>query len=243
MAVCPDPLPTIDSYSVERWLGERAVAAVDDAGRRVVLKRVPDDCLSGERLHTAVAERLARVRELAHAQVAHLIAVERAADGSAWAAWRFVEGTPIDLTPIDNVARRRAACRELLSAVDLLHARGIVHGAIKPGNVIVTPAGRMILTHVSPLLFTDPADDVTAVRRVVESIVPSLGAGLGDVSTIAAIDAAVVGDNPAPDALSSARSRSSAIEPTRIRRDTVLAAVLVVLAGAGLAAALYAITT
>jgi hypothetical protein len=45
----------------------------------------------------------------------------------------------------------------------MLHARGIVHGSLKASNVVVDPEGRVILTHVSPLLYTEPSEDVTAV--------------------------------------------------------------------------------
>jgi hypothetical protein len=47
--------------------------------------------------------------------------------------------------------------------VEMLHARGIVHGAMKGSNVIIDADGRVVITHVSPLLYSEPSEDVQAV--------------------------------------------------------------------------------
>ena len=59
------------AVSEQGWVGTAA------GGRRVVLKRLDEDCLWKGQLHPSVKDRLARVRELAHQGVANLHGVER----------------------------------------------------------------------------------------------------------------------------------------------------------------------
>jgi hypothetical protein len=80
--------------------------------------------------------------------------------------WERVEGQPLSEYLASSVAddsRLRTLARELIANVEAMHALGIVHGAIHGRNVIVTPRGGVKLTHVSPLLHTDPQVDVEAV--------------------------------------------------------------------------------
>jgi hypothetical protein len=98
--------------------------------------------------------------------------------GQAWLIWEYVEGRPFDEYAADPTLSLRdlaAAGRELALALDLLHMQGIVHGSIGGGNVIVSPAGAVRLTHVSPLLYTDPGPDAEAVIHLLESAVAARG--------------------------------------------------------------------
>jgi len=150
--------------------------AIGPGGRGVVLKELEEDCLlkasknSKGGLHPNIRERLSRVRELAHAGVANLHGVERDAD-RAWLIWEYVPGQTFDqfASAPGRTSRELAnASRELVLTVESLHSQGIVHGAIKPGNVLVTPAGAVRLTHISPYLYTDPDEDARAVIALLE---------------------------------------------------------------------------
>jgi serine/threonine protein kinase len=94
--------------------------------------------------------------------------------------WDYVPGTPIGALGAGaaGLSGREliALARELVLTVESLHAAGIVHGAIGPGNVIVDPHRRPRLTHVSPLLHTDPARDAAAVVNLLRTTVARLGA-------------------------------------------------------------------
>jgi serine/threonine protein kinase len=122
---------------------------------------------------------------LAHVGVANLYGVER--DGElTYLVWDYVEGVTLD--EYAGSARcgrreRRAAARDLVLAVETLHARGIVHGAVKGSNVIVDSVGRLTLTHVSPLLYTDPAEDQNALLGVLDELAvndPALAAVIAE---------------------------------------------------------------
>jgi hypothetical protein len=149
--------------------------AIGPGGRGVVLKKMEEDCLLRGQLHPSIRERLGRVRELAHGGVANLYGVGRQGEGDtagAWLIWEFVDGQSFDdyaAAPGHTPRDLAMAGRELALAVDLLHMQGIVHGAIGGGNVIVTPTGSVRLTHVSPLLYSDPAVDVEAVTHLLQS--------------------------------------------------------------------------
>ncbi len=172
--------PIAPGYHADAELSPGSYRCADDLGRRWVLKRLPDDCRHGDGIHPAIRERLARVRELAHARAATLATVVRGTDG-AYLVWTHVDGRSLDqVTP--TVDTFPALARGLASAVETLHARGLVHGALTPGNVIVAPAGDVWITHVSPYLWANPADDVRAVADLLRPLASALSLPLPDAA-------------------------------------------------------------
>ena len=167
----PATPPTIGAYAIERELApRRTYLATASDGRKVVLKMLDPDCLLGDQLHPSVRERLARVRELAEKGMANLHGVER--DGAfAFLVWDYVPGRSLAEPSAAELPHRELLqlSRELVLLVESLHAGGIVHGAITAGNVIIDPARRLRLTHVSPLLYADPRHDAAAVMSLLEA--------------------------------------------------------------------------
>ena len=168
----------ICGYPIDSLLARTDVSnsflAIGPGGRGVVLKSLEDVCLVQSRqttvLHPSVRERLSRVRELAHPGVANLYGVERDA-GRAWIIWEYVPGQNLAQfagTPGRSSREIATAARELVLAVETLHAQGIVHGALNAGNVIVASDGSVRLTHISPYLHTDPNEDVRSVIAMLE---------------------------------------------------------------------------
>lgn len=151
--------------------------AIGPGGRGVVIKKLDPDCLWKGGLHPSVKDRLARVRELAHPGVANLLSVTLE-DRDALAMWEYIEGTPFDQYFADSSRSTReliSLARELILTVELLHAQGIVHGALIGGNIIVTPSGAVRLTHVSPLLYTDYAVDTQSILSLLEQVIEERG--------------------------------------------------------------------
>jgi serine/threonine protein kinase len=146
-------------------------SSADVSQRRTVRKPVDEDCLLGGQLHPSVVERLERVRELPVISVANLLGVERDEKG-VWLVWQFVPGTPLEkmLKQTHSPGQREKLIRELRLSVTAMHAHGIVHGAIHPRNVIIDPEGRVHLTHISPLLWDDPAADDYAVEEIAQML-------------------------------------------------------------------------
>ena len=158
-------------YPIVQSLGPETDLVVDERGAKLVVKKLNESCLLQGRLHPSILERLQRVRELPLHGVANFQGVQR--DGEySFLIWAFVEGRPLDEYVAGlSVVERSAIVREVKIVVDALHAAGLVHGAIHARNVIVDDRGRPHLTHISPLLFYDPAIDQTAVKRMIHELV------------------------------------------------------------------------
>lgn len=163
-----------------------ATAPIMRGGRRVVLKRLDEDCMLDGQLHPSIKLRLERVRELPVKRVANLLGVERDDAGVPNLVWEFVPGTPLaDAQPADWTRMSR----EVVLAVQSLNAAGIVHGAIHARNVVIDDAGEVRLTHVSPLLYSDPDNDAADTIAMLDALVNEhaadtpLAANLAEMST------------------------------------------------------------
>ncbi|CAN5580336.1 hypothetical protein BH10PLA1_BH10PLA1_17250 [soil metagenome] len=175
----PLPPDTIGDFRILTALSATTFRALGPGDKAVVLKLCDVECLQRGKLHPGIHARMSRVRELAHPGVANLHSVER--DGPyLFAVWDDVPGLPIDQyvrthQPSSPSLARMA--RELILVVESLHALGLVHGRIAAGNVIVAPRGNIRLTHVSPLLYDDPAIDEAATLDLLNRLVQSPSAG------------------------------------------------------------------
>jgi tRNA A-37 threonylcarbamoyl transferase component Bud32 len=138
------------------------------AGRKIVLKKLDDDCLLDGQLHPSIKLRLQRVRELPVRCVANFLGVERDNAGVAQMVWEFVPGAA--LAEVKSADWLKLS-REVVLAVQSLHAAGIVHGAIHARNVLIDDSGEVRLTHVSPLLYTDPDHDAADVITMLDALV------------------------------------------------------------------------
>lgn len=144
-----------------------------DRAAGVVRKPIDVDCLLGGQLHPSVADRLARVRDLPVMAMANLRSVDRDPSG-VWLVWEYIEGKTLpeylagrpDPEELDRIRR------DLSGIVEQIHAHGIVHGAIHANNVIIDLQGRVRMTHISPLLYSDPDQDVDALRELLAAYAP-----------------------------------------------------------------------
>src|SRR5262249_5668254 len=143
--------------------------------------------------------------------------------------------------------------RALVHHVESLHALGIVHGALHERNVIVERDGGVRLTHVSPLLHSDPDQDVAALLRLLRLL--GFSAALerlpsGQPVQLHAVRAALgawsklrFAEGDSGQSSSSAQPGASATaqteEENRWRRASLLAALAVALAGAAIAFVLW----
>jgi hypothetical protein len=215
------------------------IAPITRNGRRVVLKRLDDDCMLDGQLHPSIRLRLERVRELPVKCVANLIGVERDEAGVANLVWEYLPGTPLaDARPADWARMSR----EVVLAVQSLNAAGIVHGAIHARNVIVDDAkGEVWLTHVSPLLYSDPDNDAADTIAMLDTLVNEQASGTPLASLLAEMSTRVVTLEELYVRLS-----GDAVEPATapqvVRRDarrrTRLFAAAVLIAAVGIATSL-----
>ncbi len=144
------PGTPIGPYRVERLLGRGGMGEVYLAARadgqferRVALKLIRHGARHPEAALRFRAERQVLAR-LEHPAIARLYDGGETGDGIAYLAMEHVEGEPLDAYCDRRrlgVPERLALFRRLLDGVAYAHQNLLVHRDIKPGNVLVTPAG------------------------------------------------------------------------------------------------------
>jgi hypothetical protein len=129
-----------------------------------VMRPVPADCLIAPgRLHEQVQLRLERLRDLPELSI--ITAAQVLWDGRrAWLVRKWVEGQWLGQEAIP-APRLLEVARALVGIVERSHLLGMVHGAIKPTNIIVTPDASVVLTDVSVYWQDRPDIDIDAVVR------------------------------------------------------------------------------
>jgi hypothetical protein len=152
----PEPLTgqTIGAYTLESPIGQGGMGTVWVARRsdgrfqgRAAVKflNIAHLAGSGEERFKREGSILAR---LAHPNIAHLIDAGVSATGQPYLVLEYVEGSRIDrycnAHALDVEARIRLFL-EVLAAVAHAHANLIVHGDIKPSNVLVANDGQVKL--------------------------------------------------------------------------------------------------
>lgn len=168
----PDAPQEIGEYRILARLADATYHAIGPGGRAVVLKGIDPTCLLGDQLHSQIRDRLNAIRGLPHPQIAHLLGAERDGD-FIFAVWEYLDAQPFNqwaTRPGREPRHVILMARELMLAVEGLHALGIVHGCLHAGNVFVRD-GHIRLTHLSPLLYTDPREDAVAVLRLLQDVV------------------------------------------------------------------------
>ena len=145
----PSPGERIGAWRIVRELGRGGSGVVFLAERAdgAYSQEVALKWLRGDRPSLGARQALERERELLagldHPNIARLIDGGRTDDGMLWFAMDYVDGEQIDahcrgLPVTDRVELIRDLCR----AVHFAHGRGLIHGDIKPSNVMVDARGQ-----------------------------------------------------------------------------------------------------
>jgi formylglycine-generating enzyme required for sulfatase activity/tRNA A-37 threonylcarbamoyl transferase component Bud32 len=144
-----------DGYVVERPLGEGGFAVVFLVRDLALKRRLAVKVLSPEIITSnAMLERFRReaetVAQLSHPNIVpvHFIGQK---DELLWLAMQFVDGGSIadrlsrdGRMPVDDAVR---VIREVASALEHAHKRGVIHRDIKPANILVdAESGRSLVT-------------------------------------------------------------------------------------------------
>lgn len=146
------PTQAFGPYRVTGVLGEGGMGVVylaerADIGARVALKVLWDAPLSpARRLRFEEEQRI--LTQLRHPAIIPLYHAGETESGAAWFAMEHVDGVPITQYCEDlglTVRQRLQVVRDVCVAVRAAHERLVVHGDIKPSNILVDRDGRVRL--------------------------------------------------------------------------------------------------
>jgi tetratricopeptide (TPR) repeat protein len=173
-----------DRYRLIRRLGSGGMAMVwlaedERLDRRVAIK-IPSDVLAGDRAFLKRFQREARIAaSLAHP---NLVAVYdySSQHERPFLVMQYVEGdTLAEIHERGEQLDADALARQLLSALDHIHAAGIVHRDVKPSNVLLTNDGQARLTDFG-IAQPEDATHLTQTGQVIGSrgyMAPEVEAG------------------------------------------------------------------
>lgn len=157
-------------YRLTRRLGSGGMATVylgeDDDGRAAAVKVVRADLSADPDFAARLVREVRVLSGIASASVARVLGADPSGD-PAWLAVEFVPGPSLaaavrDTGPLELADWSVLAVR-LLRAVAALHAAGVVHRDLTPGNVVLGPDGPTIIDF--GIALADTSTRVTSTGR------------------------------------------------------------------------------
>ena len=140
------PGQRLGPFLIERLIGEGGngrvyLAERQDLGGRAAVKLLRGRFTGPDITRRFHAEQVILAR-LDHPNIAHLLQVGVAEDGTPWLAMEYVEGQPfLQGLAAMSVRQRLRVILKLLDAVDHAHGQLVVHRDIKPGNILIDQRG------------------------------------------------------------------------------------------------------
>ncbi|HEV2799469.1 MAG TPA: protein kinase [Pyrinomonadaceae bacterium] len=153
----------LDGYEIKKLLGEGGMGEVYlasdvELGREVALKLVKRGLGTSEVLRRFRHEEQI-LASLDHPHVARLFGGGRTKEGLPYFVMEYIEGQPIDKfcdAQRLSTTERLELFRKVCAAVSYAHRHLVVHRDIKPGNILVTPAGEPKLLDFGIAKLLDP---------------------------------------------------------------------------------------
>ncbi len=126
-----------------------AVKGAKDAAERGTLRLMIGNVAKHERSKSLFLRAAYAANRFQHARVLSILEDGADGDGIAYVVRPWAEAEPLDALvakrtklPEPDVLR---IAEQVLDALEMAHAHGILHGAIAPGNILVTPRGSIRL--------------------------------------------------------------------------------------------------
>jgi len=167
----------LGAWEIVRPLGAGGVGEVFEARRadgqyegRAAIKLLKRGMDSAAVLQRFALERQALAR-LQHPHIAGLLDAGLSDDGQPFFVMAYVDGLPLDTAMAGRTLKERLGLfLQLADAVAYAHRSLLVHRDLKPGNVLVTPEGQVMLLDFGIAKLLDPgegadADQTSAATR------------------------------------------------------------------------------
>ena len=141
-------------YVVESELGQGGMGVVYKCldkvgGVKVAVKGVPPDVAHNAGEMEEIRENFQLVCELRHPNIAGVRMLEMDVDGDYYLVMDLAHGDDLGKWMRQNkdagLEAKLAIVRQIASALDYAHSRKVLHRDIKPGNIMVSQAGRVQL--------------------------------------------------------------------------------------------------
>lgn len=136
---CDEPKSGFCDFKLLKTTAYASLYIAVKSGKRFLVKTTKDKSVWQERL-------IRREYELAcsieHPHIVHIYALESIEPYGVAMVMEFVDGRTLSdyLAESPNIKERRRIFGELLSAVEYLHRRGVVHNDLKPDNILISNA-------------------------------------------------------------------------------------------------------
>jgi hypothetical protein len=152
--------------------------ATTQSGRRLAIKTVRPALAGDDALRRRLKQEIAAAQRVRGRFLAAV--VDGHAEGtSPWVACEYVPGPSLARAVEETGPLPAATVRDLLSAVaqalQALHDAGIVHGALRPSNVLLAEDGPRVVDHGSLEHEAGPAQDILALGRLAFFAATGLG--------------------------------------------------------------------
>jgi WD40 repeat protein/predicted Ser/Thr protein kinase len=142
-------LPVIARYRVVRLLGEGGMGTVyeaeQDNPRRTVALKVVRPGLTSAMLLKRFAREAEILGRLRHPGIAQVYDAGVAEGGQPYFVMELIAGVPLDRYAREHALDARGRLElvaRVCDAVQHAHERGVIHRDLKPGNILVEPAGQ-----------------------------------------------------------------------------------------------------
>jgi len=140
-------------YRLIRVVGSGGMGVVHEAwdtrlDRRVALKMLHPHLLEHGDVSARFEREARKAARIEHPNVVRVYRVDTI-DGRVAIEMQFIEGTPLNkLLRSGPLSPEQAAdlLRQVLDALEACHAQGVIHCDLKPGNLVVTHGGHVVLT-------------------------------------------------------------------------------------------------
>jgi Tol biopolymer transport system component/predicted Ser/Thr protein kinase len=112
--------------------------------RDVALKMLPDASRHDAARRARLEQEARILAALTHPNIAAIYGIDESADGRLALVLELVEGQTLSTRLAGGalpIVEALTIARQIADALDVAHEKGVVHRDLKPGNIVITPAG------------------------------------------------------------------------------------------------------
>lgn len=145
----------LDRFEILERLGEGGmgeVYAVEDRTLRdrIAIKTIHPHLARDRQYTTLLRSEVRLARQISHPAVCRVYDLFEDPDGGAFFTMEFIGGPTLARQMRDHgplaLDRALALARQWAAGLDAAHAAGLLHRDLKPGNLMITPGGRAVIT-------------------------------------------------------------------------------------------------